>query len=91
MTAADIEPGKVYAIADVASVFGITEWSVRVWAKSGRLAPLPRLGPRDRYRFLGLTLLRLLGEEAKSLPAPHESRAEREARAKADWDRALRS
>jgi len=90
VTAADLDPGKVYSLADAAALFGVCPWTVRQWARAGRLPSLPRAGERGRYRFLGLSLLRLLGDEVKALPAPSETKAELEARGKAALERIQR-
>ncbi len=82
----DVNPATVYSVADVAALIGKSIDTVREWVKGGRLPCLPRVGSREQIRVLGSDVLALLGERARSLPGPTETRAERAKRGKADLD-----
>lgn len=83
---AQVVPGATYGTADVASLLRVTEDTVLLWIKSGKIATLPRIRRRSPHRILGATVLSLLGERAAALPQPVESATERRRRAAADLE-----
>jgi hypothetical protein len=79
----EVQPGRVYSAADVASLLGVSVSTVISRARGGRIRHLPRLSPKEPLRFLGASLLALLGDVGAALARGGETTGERAARAEA--------
>lgn len=83
---ADINPGETYSTDDVGRLLKVSHRTITRMVSLGRLKPLPM--PMQRpYRFLGASLLALLGDQAKTLEMVPESPTARTRRANEAMDR----
>lgn len=82
----EVKPGAVYTVADVAGLLKLKTDAIRDWVRDGKLAALPRPSPKAPIRILGSAVLAMLGEQARSLPGPSETKAERKKRSEEAMD-----
>lgn len=80
----DVDDSRLYPICVVAGLFRVSDATVRRWIRVGRLTAIHRESEFPA-RILGSEILRLLGSHAARARDDRESRADRRARAAADF------